>query len=119
MQTSTSGESPSENGIDRRRHARYRLSAPITIRSSDGASVQGMTIEISESGTSAVTPATLNLDDTVELHPIGGGTISAQVRHRVGRVYGFQFLHLTAEQTMKIRETCKALSPFQGDRLGI
>src|ERR1700752_1853301 len=46
---------------DRRRHPRYRFSVPITIRSSDGAVMPGISIEISASGISAIAPDSLKL----------------------------------------------------------
>jgi len=119
MQTAANHEPSLENLPDRRRHPRYRYSAPITIRSAEGAAIPGITIEISESGLSAIAAHTLALDEIVKLHPVGGGAVSAQVRHRVGRVYGFEFLHPTAKQIRNIRESCKTLARYAGNSLGI
>ncbi|MGO9405282.1 MAG: PilZ domain-containing protein [Terriglobales bacterium] len=119
MQTVANHEPSPENLPDRRRHLRYRYSAPITIRSTECASIPGITIEISECGMSAITAHTLKIDEIVELHPVAGRAVSALVRRRVGRVYGFEFLHLTAKQTRKIRESCKSLARYPGNSLGI
>jgi hypothetical protein len=119
MQTAANHQPSPENLPDRRRHVRYRYSAPITIRSAGGETIPGITIEISESGLSAIAAHTLAVDETVKLHPVGGGTVSALVRRRVGRVYGFEFLHLTAKQIRKIRESCKTLARYPGNSLGI
>jgi len=119
MQTvANTGASP-ENLPDRRRHPRYRYSVPITIRSADGTTIPGITIEISESGMSAIAAHTLNVNDTVALHPVAGSAVSALVRRRIGRVYGFEFLHLTSKQARKIRERCKTLARYPGNSLGI
>jgi hypothetical protein len=109
----------SETFPDRRRHPRYRFSIPITIRSADGAAIPGITIEISESGLSAITADSLKVNDTVELEPIAAGKVLALVRRNIGRVYGFEFLSLTAEQVQRITESCKLLSRYQGKSLGI
>ena len=59
MQIAANPESSLENPPDRRRHPRYRYSVPITIRSAEGATIPGITIEISESGLSAIAAHTL------------------------------------------------------------
>ena len=119
MLTDTNLEPSPENLPDRRRHPRYRYSVPIAIRSAEGATIPGITIEISESGLSAIAADTLVVDEIVKLHPVGGTTVSALVRRRVGRVYGFEFLHPTAKQIRKIRESCKTLPRYLGNSLGI
>ena len=104
---------------DRRRHPRYRFSVPLTIRSADGAVQRGISIEISVIGLSAITSDSLRADDTVELEPIAGGKMQAVVRRNLGRVYGFEFLSLTAEQTQLVIESCKRLPVYKGNSLGI
>lgn len=119
MQAELDFKKVSETFPDRRRHPRYRLSVPITIRSAEGASIPGISIEISESGISAITADPLKVNDTVELEPVAAGRVSALVRHSMGRVYGFEFLNLTADQTQRIKESCKVLTRYQGNTLGI
>jgi PilZ domain len=104
---------------DRRRHLRYRFSIPISIRCADGVEIPGITIEISESGLSAITADPLRLNDLVELEPIAAGRVRALVRHNVGRVYGFEFLKLSAEQVLRIKESCKMLSRYRAKSMGI
>ncbi len=108
-----------ENPADRRRRPRYRFSVPVTIRSADSTTMQGMTIEISESGISVITADSLNINDTVELGPIYGNRLSARVRYQVGRVYGFEFIRLTAEQSRAIVDGCKTLARYPGNSLRI
>jgi hypothetical protein len=104
---------------DRRRRPRYRFSIPITIRVANGVAISGITIEISESGLSAITADLLKVNDTVELETIAAGKVLALVRRNIGRVYGFEFLDLTAEQVQRIAESCKLLPVYQGKSLGI
>ncbi len=81
--------------------------------------MQGITIEISQSGMSAITADALTVNETVELVPIAAGKVSAMVHRAVGRVYGFEFLNLTPEQSQKITEMCKSLPLYRGKSLGI
>jgi hypothetical protein len=104
---------------DRRRHPRYRLSVPLTIRGADGAVSRGISVEISTSGLSAIVAEPLQLDDTVELEPISAVNVLALVKRRIGKIYGFEFLELTAEQTQRIVDRCKSLPRYRGKSLGI
>jgi len=119
MRTDVELHEVSETSSDRRRHRRYRSSVPIIIRSVDGVVKRGISIEISESGLSAITSDSLKVDDTVELEPIAGGKAQAVVRRSTGRVYGFEFLNLTAEQIRLITESCKRLPVYKGNSLAI
>jgi hypothetical protein len=119
MQADLDSKKAPETFPDRTRHPRYRFSVPITIRFADGTAIPGISIEISESGISAITADPVKMDDTVQLEPIAGGKVSAVVRRNVGRLYGFEFLNLTAEQTRRINESCKMLARYQGKTLGI
>ncbi len=76
-------------------------------------------MEISESGLSAITDASLKVNDKVELEPIAGGNVVAVVRRNRGRVYGFEFITLTPDQSQRIIESCKSLARYQGEKLGI
>jgi len=104
---------------DRRRHPRYRLSVPLTIRVADGAVVRGISVEISTSGLSAIVAEPLQLNDTVELEPISALNVLALVKRRIGKIYGFEFLQLTAEQNQQIVDRCKSLPQYRGKSLGI
>ena len=119
MQSDLISQKVSQTVPDRRRHPRYRFSAPITIRSGDGLAIKGISIEISQSGMSAITADSLTLNDTVELEPIAAGKASAIVRRVTGRVYGLEFLNLTPEQGQRITEICRSLPLYQGKSLGI
>jgi hypothetical protein len=81
--------------------------------------MRGISIEISTSGISAIIAESLKVNDTVELEPIADIKALAMVRHNVGKIYGFEFLNLTAEQTHRITERCKLLPRYQSKSLGI
>ncbi len=119
MQTDFDAQKLPEAPQDRRRHPRHRHSVPITIRTTDGAVIPGISIEISTSGISAIIAEPLQLNDTVELEPIAAAKVQALVRHNIGRIYGFEFLNLTADQTQRITESCKMFPLYRGKLLGI
>ena len=119
MQCDQTSQQSSPALRDRRRHRRYRFSTPITIRSADRQAVQGITIEISQSGMSAISAGSLTLNDTVELEPIAAGKVLAVVRRTVGRLYNFEFVNLPLAQSQRIAEICKTLPLYQGKALGI
>jgi PilZ domain len=114
MQTEPDTQASPEDPVDRRRHPRYRFSLPVTIRTANGEIVRAITIEISASGLSAITERSLRLNDRVELEPIAASKVLAVVRHNVGRVYGFEFLALSPEQSHAIVESCKMLPRYRG-----
>jgi hypothetical protein len=78
-----------------------------------------MTLEISEKGLSAILASPLAIGGTVHLEPVAASTVIAQVRYIVGRVYGFEFLHVTAEQTNKLRDDCRRLPLYPPNKMGI
>ena len=119
METVATPKTSSKTRVDRRVNPRYRFSVPITIRCGEYPAAQGMTIEISETGLSAITAAPLKINDMVSLQSIAGGPVSALVRHNVGRIFGFEFLPLKTEQVKKIREICASLSRYPSNHLGI
>ncbi len=104
---------------DRRRHKRFRFAIPISVRFGDGAPIPAMTLEISEGGLSAVLASPLNLGGTVQLESVAPGAISAQVSHKVGKIYGFEFLKLTEEQATRLRFICGRLPRYPDNKLGI
>src|SRR5579864_6074728 len=113
MQTDLDAQKVPETHPDRRRHPRFRLSVPLTIRCAHGVTIQAMSMEISESGMSAITAGSLKVGDTVELEPIAASKLSAVVRRNLGKVHGFEFLNPTSEQAQRIREQCKMLPRYK------
>ena len=119
MKTEVSSEA-SPGVPDRRRHARYRYSVPITVHSKNGSSaIRGMSLEISESGMSAMISDELTVGDTVELEPIVSSRVSALVRRHHGKIYGFEFLNLTKAQIRRIVKECEMLPTYQSHTLDI
>jgi PilZ domain len=119
METNLDSHKAAETFSDRRRHPRYRFSEPIKICSTDGVVISGIGIEFSESGMSAITAESLKVDDIVKIELIGGGTMLAVVRRNIGRISGFEFLNVTAEQGQRIRDSCKVLPLYRDTSLGI
>jgi hypothetical protein len=119
VSSATATSAVASSPADRRRSVRYRRAAPVTVQVKDGPQIPAMTIEISVSGLSAVLSAPVTAGEVVELCPIAGGTVTAQVRHAVGKVYGFQFLKITQKQMRKIIRECLNLPIYTGNHLGI
>ena len=89
------------------------------VRHADSPEQRGMSVEISECGTSIMIGGFLNVGDKVELEPVGSGTATAIVRRCRGRLYGFEFLDLSPEQTEKIRAVCKMLPAYRSRTLDL
>jgi PilZ domain-containing protein len=104
---------------ERKSFRRYRFSAPMVVRRSNVPEVRGMSVEISECGMSVIIGASLKLGETVELEPVGGGAAAAVLQRCLGRLYGFEFLHLNSEQAGTIREMCKMLPPYHSRTLDL
>jgi PilZ domain len=105
---------------DRRRHKRFRLCVPVSISGHDASIIPAMTLEISEKGLSAVLVSDLRIGDLVIVYPVAGETLTAQVRHNVGRVYGFEFLNVSEEQVGRLRDVCGKLPRYPHDnKMGI
>jgi hypothetical protein len=98
---------------ERRKRPRYMYSATMTVRSQEGRAMPGISVEISEIGMSAMVSGVLMAGETVELEPVAGGKTTALVRHKLGRLYGFEFVGLRAEQAARIVENCKSLGRLQ------
>ena len=120
MNTAATARSSSTASTDRRRHKRFRLSVPISISGSDASIIPAMTLEVSEGGLSAVLVSELQIGDTVKVYPVAGETLTARVCHRVGKVYGFEFLDVSDQQVSRLRETCSRLPRYPEDnQMGI
>ncbi|MGH9745490.1 MAG: PilZ domain-containing protein [Candidatus Acidiferrales bacterium] len=119
MKPALDPHSENASSEDRRKHARYRFSAPITVRTSDGASISSMSVEISQSGMSIATTAALRSGDTLEIEPVGGGKASAIIRHRQGNFYGVEFISIADNQVEQIKDTCRMLPKFRTTSLDI
>lgn len=104
---------------DRRKHARFRICIPVTIRASGGSTLSAVSLEISQSGMSAMATGPLGTGETVEVEGVVQGPITAVVRHNNGKLYGFEFVKISASQILEIVNRCKMLPPFGHNALGI
>jgi hypothetical protein len=119
LKTALDRDAKNANSSDRRNHRRYRFSAPVTVRKSDGSRISSMTVEISQSGMSIATTENLQSGDTIKIEPVGGAEASAVIRHRQGNFYGLEFLDLAPAQAERIKEGCRILPIFRTNSLKI
>lgn len=98
------------DAMERRRHPRFLFSASMTVRLKDGIPFPGISEDMSASGLSAMVSGARSEGDTVILEPVAGAPALARVRHKVGRLYGFEFVDLSVEQTMQIERKCLGLA---------
>ncbi|HUI52500.1 MAG TPA: PilZ domain-containing protein [Terriglobales bacterium] len=110
---------PSALVPDRRKTPRYRYVASLCIRTAGGSEQEAMSIEISDAGMSVATDETLEIGEKVELDPIVGEKVLAVIRHKQGRIYGFEFVDLQAEHQERIRKMCRPLPRFAPKHLNI
>jgi hypothetical protein len=111
----TRSDSKTADLADRRRHPRYRFSEPMRVCRQDGASLEGISVEISQSGMSAMIQGPLKPGEVVRLQPVTGVVTVAVVRHKLGMLYGFEFLELAREQVVKIAERCRKCEPWRSN----
>jgi hypothetical protein len=81
--------------VDARRSPRFALQIDITVYSRTAGVSKGRTVDISESGISAMLMMEVPVGEIVELEfvlPTGPVNISATLRQRVAFRYGFQFV---------------------------
>jgi PilZ domain len=97
---------------ERRGSSRFKFEVPLKIRCQTGELVQGRTVEMSESGISAIIPLGMILGQTVELAfelPFGVMRVRAVVRNNSAFRYGFQFIPDPQQQEV-IKRSCRALA---------
>ncbi len=83
-----------DNQSERRRHLRFELETDVTVQAGSGF-FPGQSLDISESGMTAILPVELKIGETVELKiklPITVATTGAIVRSRNTFRHGFEFL---------------------------
>ena len=79
-----------------------------------------MTLEISEMGLSAALASDLKIGETVKLYPLADETWTAQVRHKVGNIYGFEFLDPSDKQVGRLRDICSRLPRYpENNKMGV
>jgi hypothetical protein len=98
--------------VDARRQPRFKLEVAINIHTRTCGTLKSHTVDISESGISAIMRTEVPIGAFVELDfmlPFGPVAIYAVVRQRSAFRYGFQFLELGAMRTV-IQSTCRHLA---------
>jgi hypothetical protein len=106
------GMTPASELADTRRHPRYRLRTGILIYPRHSAVVKGETVDISESGISAMLRVEVPIGELVRLEfrvPVGEIEVHAMVRQHNAFRYGFQFVEDSSAGEL-IRRTCRELS---------
>ena len=101
--------------VEARRHPRYRLETDIRIYPRNSAVVRGLTVDISESGISAMLRMEVPIGEVVRLEfslPTGDVDVHALVRQRSAFRYGFQFVESSSAQDV-IGRTCRQLAVEQ------
>ena len=107
---------PAKSTLEERRfQQRFKIEVGITIRCRTAGTMRGHTVDISESGISAILAIEVPVDELVELDftvPLGNVSIYAMVRQRSAFRYGFQFVNSDAIRDV-IRPTCRHLAVEQ------
>jgi hypothetical protein len=106
---------PASDLIDRRCQPRFKLEVEITIHSKSCGLVKGQSVDISESGISAIVALELPVSELVELDftlPFGRVMTYAVTRQRNAFRYGFQFAESNFTDEI-IRPTCRVLAMQQ------
>lgn len=101
--------------VDARRHPRYKLDVALRIYPRNAALVRGHSVDISESGLSAMLRVEVPIGELVRLEfelPHGPVEVHALVRQRVAFRYGFQFVESPAALQI-IARTCRNLEMQQ------
>lgn len=100
---------------DPRRHPRYGLDTAISVNSRTSGVVSGRTVDISQSGVSALLKIEVPLGEVVKLeivHPAGRADVFAVIRNRNAFRYGFEFMDTSDKIVTRI---CEYLSAKQVD----
>jgi PilZ domain len=109
------GRNPSPVVFEARRHPRFQLQTEIRVHSRSAGRLQGYTLDISETGVSAMLTLDLPVGEVVELEfelPPGPVAICALVRNKIAFRYGFHFVEPDPEGA--ITAACSQLAAQQG-----
>lgn len=109
--------------LDARRHPRFKLEVDICVYPRGLPVVRGQSVDISESGISAMLVVEVPVGEIVRLEfslPVGDVEVLAVARQKRAFRYGFQFVETSLAQDV-IRRACRELSVEQSviDRAGI
>ena len=104
--------------MDKRRHPRYRLEVSIRVYARNASVVRGQTVDISESGISAMLRVEVPMGEVVRLEfelPDGPVEAHAMVRQRSAFRYGLQFVE-SGTVHAAVARTCSQLAMEQSLR---
>jgi hypothetical protein len=107
--------------LDARRHRRFKIEVGVRVYPRDCAVVRGDTVDLSESGVSAMLRIEIPVGEIVRLEftlPFGEVDLLATVRQRSAFRYGFQFIEATSAQDT-IGRTCRELAVYQSLEPGL
>lgn len=110
-----SGQSQPQDFVEARRHPRFQLEVDICVYPRNTVVVRGHTVDLSESGISAILREEIPLGEVVRLAftvPLGEVEVHALVRQRSAFRYGFQFVETSSAQDV-IGQTCRELAVTQ------
>jgi hypothetical protein len=114
-QCSPFGTGQACESVEARRHPRFKLEVNLRVYARDCPVVRGDTVDISESGISAMLRQEVPVGAVVRLEftlPLGEVEVLALVRHRNAFRYGFQFLEASSSKDI-IGRTCQQLAVEQ------
>jgi c-di-GMP-binding flagellar brake protein YcgR len=106
-----SAAAPAPRVADGRRQPRFKIAVDIRINSKTCGQLKGHTLDISESGISAMLALEVPIGELVELQftlPYGPVTVYAMARQRNAFRYGFQFVDSPAIHQI-LQATCHSL----------
>ena len=109
------GMTPSRGIVDARRHPRYKFETEIRVYPRNSVVVRGHSLDLSESGISAILREEIHVNEVVRLEfsvPDGDIEVHALVRQRNAFRYGFQFLESSTAHSL-ISRTCRELAIAQ------
>jgi PilZ domain len=97
-----------------RRHPRFKLQTDIRVYPRGAGVLKGYTVDISESGVSAMLKLEVSIGEVVQLEfalPSGPVAIRAVVQYKTAFRYGFQFVEPDPQGVIKA--TCSRLAALQ------
>jgi hypothetical protein len=101
--------------VEARRHRRFKIEVAVRVYPRDCPVVRGDTVDLSESGISAILRIEIPLGEVVRLEftlPFGDVDLLAMVRQRSAFRYGFQFVEAASAQDI-IGRSCQQLAVAQ------
>lgn len=101
--------------VEQRLYPRYKIEVDIQVYPRNKDVVRGYTVDLSETGVSAMLRLEVPLGEVVRLQfklPLGDVEVLALVRQRQAFRYGFQFVDFDAAQDL-IGRTCRELTAKQ------